>query len=112
VSCEECSELSTHVFRSPEDLIHAVRVATEEMNRGVLREVEAQARGPAEDEAMESVRSSGALPGRVHYRFRCAVCGDHFTLLADTDHGRGGWTREDGKEDMTHADGRGRELDA
>jgi hypothetical protein len=92
--CDECRELSTHDFRTPDDLIHAVRLATEEMNRGVLCEVKAAIRGPAEEEAMASVISSGALPGTVHYRFRCQVCGDGFTLLADTDHGRGSWTRE------------------
>jgi hypothetical protein len=30
VSCEECRELSTHAFRTPDDLLHAVRLAAEE----------------------------------------------------------------------------------
>src|SRR5258707_13991742 len=39
MSCEECRELSTHAFRSANDLIHALRLATEEVDRGVLRRV-------------------------------------------------------------------------
>jgi hypothetical protein len=94
VSCEECRELSTHTFRSPEDLIHAVRLAAEEMNRGVLRSVRTETPSAAEQEALDSLLACGALPDVVHYRFCCEVCGDHFTLIADTSHGRGAWTRE------------------
>jgi hypothetical protein len=94
VSCEECRELSTHAFRSTEDLVHAVRLATEEMDRGVLRRETPRSLAPAEQEALDSSLESGALPRSVHYRFRCEVCGDHFTLLADTSTGQGGWTRE------------------
>ena len=95
MSCEECRELSTHVFRTPEDLIHAVRLAAEEVDRGVLSRVRAANPGAAAQEALESSLAHGALPGTVNYRFRCEVCGDHFTLLADTTHGTGGWTREE-----------------
>lgn len=94
MSCEECRELSTHEFRSTEDLIRAVRLAAEEVDRGVLCRVRADPPGAAAQEALESSLAYGALPAIVHYRFRCEVCGDHFTLLADTAHGRGGWTRE------------------
>ena len=47
MSCEECRELTTHTFRSPEDLVHAVRLATEEMERGVLSRVNSEALGAA-----------------------------------------------------------------
>jgi hypothetical protein len=95
VSCPECGELSTHTFRSPDDLIHALRLAAEEMNRGVLTRVgEGAAPGTAAGEAMESALASGALPDLVQYRFRCEVCGDHFSLTADMSRGVGGWTRE------------------
>jgi hypothetical protein len=94
MSCEECRELSTHTFRSAEDLIHAVRLAGEEVNRGVLSRVRAETLSSAEQEALESSLASGALPNTVHYRFRCEVCGDQFTLSADTDTGSGGWTRD------------------
>ncbi len=93
--CEECRELSTHTFRSPDDLIHALRLAAVEMDRGVLSRVgDGVLPGTAEADAMESVLVSGALPDIVQYRFRCTVCGDHFSLTADTSQGHGGWTRE------------------
>jgi hypothetical protein len=95
LSCEECRELSTHVFRSPDDLIHALRLASEEVNRGVLSRITAKPLAPAEQEALDSSLQSGALPTAVRYRFRCEICGDHFTLAADTSDGAGGWTREE-----------------
>ena len=99
MSCEECRELSTHTFRSPDDLIHALRLAAEEMNRGVLSRVGNESLIRAhEAKALESAFSSGALPELVQYRFRCEICGDHFSLTADTSQGHGGWTRE-GKRD-------------
>ena len=94
MSCEECRELSTHTFRSPDDLLHAVRLATEEVDRGVLSRVAAEPLGTYAREALESSLESGALPNVVRYRFRCEVCGDRFTLHADTGSGEGGWTRE------------------
>jgi hypothetical protein len=98
MSCEECRELTTHAFRTTEDVVHAVRLATEEMDRGVLSRVTTHSLAPSEQEALDSALGSGALPNSVHYRFRCEVCGDHFTLLADTSSGQGGWTREAGKD--------------
>jgi hypothetical protein len=96
MACPECRELSTHVFRSPDDLIHALRLATEELNRGVLCRVgESVTPGTAEADALESALASGELPQRVQYLFRCEVCGDHFSLTADMSNGLGGWTRED-----------------
>lgn len=98
MSCEECRDLATHTFRSADDLIHALRLAAEEMNRGVLSRVGVQASpGTAEADALESVLATGALPGFVQYRFRCEACGDHFSLTGDMSEGLGGWTRE-GKE--------------
>ena len=93
--CEECRELTTHVFRSPDDLLHAVRLAAEEVDRGVLTRVSARNLAAPEQEALDSSLTSGALPNSVRYRFRCEVCGDEFTLLADTETGHGGWTREE-----------------
>lgn len=92
--CEECRELTTHTFRSPDDLLHAVRLATEEVDRGVLSRVNSRELGPAERQALDSSLESGALPGTVRFQFRCEVCGDLFTLHADTETGQGGWTRE------------------
>ena len=93
--CIECSELSTHAFRSPDDLIHALRVAAEEANRGVLAPIEEKASaGVAEQEAIYSALESGAMPGAVKYRFRCTTCGDLFTVAADMREGTGSWTRE------------------
>ena len=79
MSCDECRDLSTHTFRTADDLIHALRLAAEEVNRGVLGRVE------------------GGVSSRraVHYRFRCELCGDRFTLTGDTSDGSGGWTREE-----------------
>ena len=95
MSCEECRELSTHAFRSPDDLVHAVRLAAEEVDRGVLSRVADAPMGPAAREALDSSLESGALPGRIRYRFRCEVCGDRFTLEADTQTAEGAWTREE-----------------
>jgi hypothetical protein len=92
--CEECRELSTHTFRSAEDLVNAVRLAAEEVDRGVLSPVTSGDLASAEQEALDSSLASGALPNNVRYRFRCEVCGDQFTLHADTGSGQGGWTRE------------------
>lgn len=95
MSCEECRELSTHVFRTADDLLHAVRLAAEEVDRGVLARESAPALESAAQEALDSSLESGALPNRIRYRFRCAICGDRFTLEADASTGEGGWTRED-----------------
>jgi hypothetical protein len=95
MSCAECRELSTHEFRSTDDLVHALRLATEEVDRGVLCRVTARSLAPAEQEALDSSLAGGALPNTVFYRFRCEVCGDHFTLRAQTRSGKGGWTREE-----------------
>jgi hypothetical protein len=94
MSCEECRELATHEFRSAEDLIHAIRLATEEVDRGVLLRVTTRGLAANEQEALDSSLASGALPNQVSYRFRCVVCGDRFALLADTGSGLGSWTRE------------------
>ena len=94
-SCEECRELSTHAFRSTDDLVHAIRLATEEVDRGVLSRLGVERLGASEQEAIDSSLASGAIPNRVRYRFRCEVCGDRFTLHADTNTGEGGWTREE-----------------
>jgi len=93
MSCEECQELSTHAFRSTDDLIHAVRLATEEVDRGVLCHVKPPELEVLAQEALDSSLSVGALPNRVRYRFRCNLCGDNFSLDADTTSGDGGWTR-------------------
>ena len=92
--CDECRELNSHVFRDADDLIHAVRLAAEEVDRGVLRRVGVDTPGAAEREALASALACGAMPEVVRYRFACEVCGDSFTLAADTGSGRGGWIRE------------------
>ncbi len=98
MSCEECRELSTHTFRSTDDLVHAIRLATEEVDRGVLSRVGVERLTPSVQEALDSSLASGALPDQVRYRFRCEVCGDRFTLHADTGTGQGGWTREENQD--------------
>jgi hypothetical protein len=95
MSCEECRELSTHAFRTPDDLLHAVRLAAEEVDRGVLARVNSPALESAAQEALDSTLDIGALPNRIAYRFRCTVCGDLFTLEADASTGEGGWTRDE-----------------
>jgi hypothetical protein len=94
MSCEECRELVTHTFRTAEDLIYAIRLASQEVDRGVLVRVATRGLSPNEQEALDSSLASGALPTGVSYRFRCAVCGDRFALEADTSSGMGSWTRE------------------
>lgn len=95
--CEECQALNTHRFETLEDLINALQVAAAESDRGVLRQANERKTTVSEQEALESVFASGALPDNVSYRFNCAICGDHFELLADTRQGNGTWTRNDEK---------------
>jgi cytochrome c5 len=94
MACEECQGLVAHEFRSPDDLIHALRTAAEEANRGVLAPVDARERGVAEQEALYSALEAGAAPGKATYRFRCTTCGDAFTLMADMATGAGSWSRD------------------
>ena len=94
MACPECAELSAHEFRSPDDLVHALRVAAEEANRGVLAPIEEkQSPGAAEEEALYSALESGAMPRAVRYRFRCTTCGDEFVLEGDLTSGAGAWRR-------------------
>jgi hypothetical protein len=92
--CDECAELRTHEFRSPDDLLHALQLAALEVDRGVLARILVEDLSGAEREALESAFATHALPGALRYRFRCTVCGDRFELTADTASGAGGWTRE------------------
>ena len=92
--CDECRELTTHAFRSIDDLVHAVRLAAEETDRGVLGRIAAEPLSQAAQEALDSSLASGALPGTIRYRFRCNVCGDTFTLHADARTGEDGWARD------------------
>ncbi len=95
-TCEECAPLASHSFRSADDLIHALRVAAEEMGRGALVRLGAdEAPGVAEREALNSAWATGALPARIDYRFECAACGARFALAGDPASGEGSWTRED-----------------
>ncbi|HUJ00030.1 MAG TPA: hypothetical protein VLY46_07325 [Usitatibacter sp.] len=92
--CDECRELTSHAFRSMDDLVHAARLAAEETERGALSRIAAEPLSQSEQAALDSSLASGALPGTIRYRFRCNVCGDRFTLHADTRTGAGGWTRD------------------
>ncbi len=94
MACDECRALSTHAFRNADDLVHAVRLAAEETDRGVLSRIAEPALTQAAREALDSSLASGALPNTIRYRFRCEICGDTFTLHADTRSGEGGWTRD------------------
>jgi hypothetical protein len=95
VPCDECRDLDTHAFRTSADLVHALQVATGEMERGVLRRRNPVEHSGAEQQALDSAMAAGAMPGAVRYQFECTVCGDQFELHADTSDGTGGWTRND-----------------
>jgi hypothetical protein len=95
MACDECQALNTHAFRGADDLVHAVRLAAEEVDRGVLARIESAPLSREEQEALDSSLASGALPSAIRYRFRCNVCGDRFTLAADARTGEGAWTREE-----------------
>jgi hypothetical protein len=73
-----------------------LRVAAEEVNRGVLARIDGGAPvGSAEREALDSALETGAMPASVRYAFRCEICGDRFSLEADMGTGAGRWTREE-----------------
>jgi hypothetical protein len=95
MACDECRDLGTHAFRSSADLAHALQVAAQELDRGALEQVRASDRSIPEQVALRSALFAGALPDEVLYLFRCTVCGDCFELSADTEHGGGGWKRND-----------------
>ena len=95
MTCEECSDLQTHTFRSPADMLHALQVAAIEVDRGVLIRVNREELTHAEQEALDSAIASEALPDSVRYRFKCTVCGDLFELCAETYLGKGSWTRQE-----------------
>lgn len=97
MACDECRDLQSHAFSTHADLVNAVQVAAQELDRGVLARVETTTRSVAEEEAVYSAMDAGATPQAILYRFRCTVCGDRFTLSADTTTGEGAWTREDPK---------------
>lgn len=97
MACDECRDLRSHEFASADDLINAVRGVAQEMERGVLTREDEVRRGAAAQESLESMFASGALPDTFRYRFRCAVCGDGFTLHADTRDATGGWLRDGDK---------------
>jgi hypothetical protein len=92
--CVECAELRTHEFRSSDDLLHALQLAALEVDRGVLSRVLVEDLSGPEQEALDSAFATRAIPGALRYRFKCTVCGDRFELIADTEQGTGGWTRE------------------
>jgi hypothetical protein len=94
MTCEECVSLSTHAFRGPDDLVHAVQTAALESDRGVLRRVERRDLAAHERAALDSAFESGHVPGTIRYRFQCTSCGDHFELVANTESGEGSWRRE------------------
>ena len=95
MSCAECAELRTHAFKAHADLVHAVQTAAQEMERGVLERVAAPRRSVAEERAVYSAMDAGEHPVTIDYAFRCTVCGDRFTLVADTASGEGRWIRND-----------------
>ena len=95
MSCEECHELRTHRFGSRTDLVNALKVAAEEVDRGVLAPVASRERTIPEQVAIGSALWAGAFPDAVRYHFKCTVCGDLFELAADTEHGNGEWRRND-----------------
>ena len=91
--CDECRDLQSHEFRDSADLLNALQVAAAEVDRGVLRRLDTKDLNASEQEAMDSVFTSEALPGAVRYRFQCSVCGARFELNADIDEGSGNWAR-------------------
>ena len=93
MACDECRDLTTHAFRSVEDLVHAVQTAAAEIERGALRRVQPGEYTVREREAIESAAYAGEVPGRIDYSFACTVCGDTFTLMGDTGSGEGSWSR-------------------
>jgi hypothetical protein len=93
--CEECRDLQTHRFSSQTDIVNALRVAAEEVDRGVLAPVTVADRTIPEQIAIGSALQAGALPDVVLYRFKCTVCADDFELAADTTLGNGEWRRND-----------------
>lgn len=94
IACAECRDLTSHEFRSPDDLLHAVQTAAAEVDRGVLRRVAAPELTTRESEALDSALEARALPDLIRYRFECTQCGDAFDLVADTHDGSGSWTRQ------------------
>ena len=93
MACPECRDLTAQEFKSVDQMLHALQVAGQELDRGVLRRVDPPARTDAVHEALMSAYSAQALPDAVRYAFECTTCGERFELTADMRAGTGRWSR-------------------
>jgi hypothetical protein len=97
MACAKCDELCVRFpIRQPHELRRAIEIASQNVADGTISEV-------PDTNSYSEVSFSELAAGEpwgdtVGYRFRCNVCGELFSLHAETYHGSGGyWEPENPK---------------
>lgn len=88
--CERCQHLgNNYQIGSPDDLRHAIAIASINLTNGTLQLVELPNRYSSSTPFAE-VAAGAAWDDIVGYYFQCTTCQQCFLLGAETYHGRGG----------------------
>ena len=90
MSCPSCSDLYVRYrIDSPSDLSRAIKIVSESVKDGTLREVvlPEQSNAPTFSQLSEGA----AWNDVVSFAFECQACTQSFLLCAETYHGSGGY---------------------
>jgi hypothetical protein len=95
--CEKCAELCVrYQIQQPRELRKAIDIARQNIEDGTI--VELQSSSPVSQVPFSALASGAAWNDIVEHRFRCANCGELFSLHAETYHGSGGYWEPDNRE--------------
>ena len=90
MACANCDSLPRRrEIRVPNDLREMIRVASEAIAAGHLREL--PERADPDSGPFANVAAGGPWGDFVGYAFKCTGCGNSFRIQAETYHGRGGF---------------------
>jgi hypothetical protein len=90
MSCPSCSDLCVRYrIDSPSDLSRAIKIVSESVKDGTLREVDfpEQSNVPTFSQLAEGAGWNDV----VSFAFKCQACAQSFALRAETYHGSGGY---------------------
>lgn len=97
--CENCAELCVeYQIRGPQQLRKAIEITKQNIEDGTI--VELQTQSSARPVPFLMIASGAEWDDIVEYKFRCANCGELFSLVAETYHGSGGYWRPDNLENI------------